>query len=89
MKMDLQKVLNSRLFNMFLSLIIAVVAWVIVVTTVYPEGETIIQSVPVNFEYNSASYTAGGLEIVSAPTTFVDIRIRGKRSYINSLTTSL
>lgn len=84
--MDLQKVLNSRLFNMFLSLVIAVVAWVIVVTTVYPEGETIIQSVPVNFEYNSASYTTGGLEIVSAPTTFVDIRIRGKRSYINSLT---
>ena len=85
MKMDLQKILNSRLFNMFLSLVIAVVAWVIVVTTVYPEGEQVIKSVPVNFQYNSSAYTASGLDIVSAPAMTVDIRVRGKRSYINNL----
>ena len=84
MKMDLQKILNSRLFNMFLSLVIAVVAWVIVVTTVYPEGEQVIKSVPVNFQYNSSAYTASGLDIVSAPAMTVDIRVRGKRSYINN-----
>ena len=87
MKINLQKLFNSRVFTMFLSLVIAVISWVIVVTTINPEGETVIQSVPVNFDYDSSSYTANGLDIVSAPAATVDIRVRGKRSYINNLTT--
>ena len=83
MKLNLKKVFDSRVFNMCLSLFIAVIAWMVV----NPEGETVIEDIPVNFEYDSVSYTANGLDIVSSPMATVDLRIRGKRSYINSLGT--
>lgn len=81
MKLNLKKVFDSRVFNMCLSVFIAIIAWMMV----NPEGEAVIEDVPVNFEYDSASYTAKGLDIVSSPVATVDIRVRGKRSYVNSL----
>ena len=47
MKIDLQKLFNSRLFTMAISLLIAIVAWVVVVTTISTEGESVIKGVPV------------------------------------------
>ena len=85
MKIDLQKLFNSRLFTMAISLLIAIVAWVVVVTTISTEGESVIKGVPVNFSYDSASYTVNGLDIVSSPSATVDLRIQGPRSYVNNL----
>ena len=85
MKIVLQKLFNSRLFTMAISLLIAIVAWVVVVATISTEGESVIKGVPVNFSYDSASYTVNGLDIVSSPSATVDLRIQGPRSYVNNL----
>ena len=85
MKTNLQKLFESRLFTMILSLVIAVVAWLIVVTTISTETDGVIRDVPVNYDYNSSAYTTLGLDIVSQPGDTVDIRVYGQRRTINNM----
>ena len=79
MKTNLQKLFEGRLFTMILSLVIAVIAWLIVITTISTETDGVIRGVPVNFNYNSSAYTTLGLDIVSQPSDTVDIRVYGQR----------
>lgn len=77
----------SRRFNIIISLVLAVVAWLVVTKFIDPESNGRM-SIPVDFTYNEASYATQGLTIVDRPSRNITVRYSGDRSVINTLTQS-
>lgn len=62
---------------MLLSLLLAVMVWVIVTTLVQPGTDKTITNVPINFEYDASKYTSLGLDIVNQPSGTVSLYLEG------------
>ena len=76
---------DQRIVALF-SLVIAVIAWVLVVGVGNNEKTITINNVPVQFEYNSSVYTSLGLDIVQDEIITVNVTVSGPRNVIGNLT---
>lgn len=84
-KFKLQNLLESNRFTLFLSFVIAVLLWVVVVTSFSTDARTTIKNVPINVDYN-AVYQNLDLEIIDMDIQTVDVTVAGPRSVIGNLT---
>lgn len=77
--------IKSRRFNIILSLVLAIGIWVIVAMYIDPEKTRVIEKVPVDFTYNSPSYTGQNLDIIDKPNVYVNINVEGDGYIIDAL----
>ena len=61
-----KNLLDDRRVRLALSVLGAIVAWMVVTIIVQPGTTNTIYNVPVDYTYDSAAYTSRGLSIVSA-----------------------
>ena len=80
--------LDDRRIRLALSILGAIVAWMIVTIIVQPGTTNTIYNVPVDYTYDSSVYTSRGLSIVSAEDKTVNLKISGDGYTIGSLSAS-
>ncbi len=85
---DLSRLFDSRKFNVVFSLIVAVICWAFVVTTVETNYDGIIEDVPVNFSSGMATISSQGLSILGTPEAVIDIAVTGDRALVGALRAS-
>lgn len=83
-----KSILDDRRIRLALSIFGAIVAWMVVTIIVQPGTTSMIYNVPVDYTYDSATYTSRGLSIVSAEDKTVDLKISGDGYTIGGLTAS-
>lgn len=74
---DKSSILDDRRVRLALSVVLAIVAWVVVTVAVQPGTTTSLSGVPVDYSYDATSYTSKGLSIVEAPEQTVSLSISG------------
>lgn len=84
-KSKFQNLLNSKYFTMFLSFVMAVAIWIVVVTFFSTDARTTIKDVPINVEYN-ATYLNLDMEIIDQNISTVDVTVVGPRNVVGALT---
>ena len=77
--------LDDRRIRLALSVLGAIVAWMVVTIIVQPGTTNTIYNVPVDYTYDSAAYTSRGLSIVSAEDKTVNLRLSGDGYTIGGL----
>ena len=83
-----RSILDDRRIRLALSILGAIVAWMVVTIIVQPGTTNTIYNVPVDYTYDSSVYTSRGLSIVSAEDKTVNLKISGDGYTIGSLTAS-
>ena len=83
-----KNILDDRRIRLALSVLGAIVAWMVVTIIVQPGTTNTIYNVPVDYTYDSAAYTSRGLSIVSAQDKTVNLKISGDGYTIGGLTAS-
>ena len=83
-----KNLLDDRRVRLALSVLGAIVAWMVVTIIVQPGTSNTIYNVPVDYTYDSAAYTSRGLSIVSAEDKTVNLKISGDGYTIGGLTAS-
>ncbi|MEG1068617.1 MAG: CdaR family protein [Ruthenibacterium sp.] len=83
-KFSLAKLLAGRRFTVILSLVLAVLVWMYVITVVDPNQSKPIR-VQVNLDFNSAAYTSQGLDIIDKPSKNITVYVNGDNSVIGGL----
>lgn len=84
-KRKISALLDDPRVLVVISLIIAVFIWSVVTLFIRPDTDIPIQNVPVNFDYDSAKYTALGLDIIDEPAATVTLRASGDGSVLGTL----
>ncbi len=84
-KAEGHSLLDSRNATMLLSLVLAILVWVIVTVFILQNTSSVISDVPVNFKYDSSKYTGLGLEIVNQPEHTVRLEVTGKGYEVGNL----
>lgn len=87
-KSNERSLLDNRNIRVLVSVLIAVVIWMIVTLYLDPNKNQSFTGVPVNFTYDSATYTALGLDIVNEPKANVTVTLSGNGSEIGGLNKS-
>lgn len=82
---NLSRLFENNQFNVVISIVVAVVAWLLVSLYVNTEDTRYIQNVPVNLEYSASAYQALDLSIVDAGDYTATVKVKGPRSVINGL----
>ena len=82
-----KNILDDRRIRLALSVLGAIVAWMVVTIIVQPGTSNTIYNVPVDYTYDSAAYTSRGLSIVSAEDKTVNLKISGDGYTIGGLPT--
>ena len=77
--------LDDRRIRLALAILLAVLCWMVVTIVVQPGTTTTLSGVPVDFTYDSATYTSKGLSIVDAPDKTVNLTISGDGYTIGNL----
>lgn len=72
-----KNILDDRRIRLALSILLAVIAWMVVTIIVQPGTTNTIYNVPVDYSYDSAAYTSRGLSIVSVEDKTVNLKISG------------
>ncbi len=80
-----KNILDDRRIRLALSVLGAIVAWMVVTIIVQPGTSNTIYNVPVDYTYDSAAYTSRGLSIVSAEDKTVNLKISGDGYTIGGL----
>ena len=80
--------LDDRRIRLALSVLGAIVAWMVVTIIVQPGTTNTIYNVPVDYTYDSAAYTSRGLSIVSAEDKTVNLKLSGDGYTIGGLSAS-
>lgn len=70
------------------SAVIAVLMWLMVTMVINPDTDITISNIPVDFTYDSRTYTALGLDIVNEPEATVSVKLEGNGSTIGEITGS-
>lgn len=83
-----KNILDDRRIRLALSILLAVIAWMVVTIIVQPGTSNTIYNVPVDYSYDSAAYTSRGLSIVSVEDKTVNLKISGDGYTIGGLTAS-
>ena len=87
-KYDFASLLDNKRFVAALSVLIAVVAWVVVVLTISTQKTTVVSKIPVNLAYNASAYQSLGLDVVDEGDLTVDVMVSGPRSVVGGLDAS-
>lgn len=87
-KFNFSRLFENRQFNVVLSVVVAVLAWLLVSMYVNTEDTRYIQKVPVNLSYSASVYQALDLSVVDAADYTVTVKVKGPRSVINGLSAS-
>ncbi len=77
---------HYRQFNIIFSVVVALLAWVVIVSTVSPDYDDTISGIPVNFLTSSSIYSSQDLAILGNPAAEVQVNVIGDRSVVGSLT---
>ena len=80
-----KNILDDRRIRLALSVLGAIVAWMVVTIIVQPGTTNTIYNVPVDYTYDSSVDTSRGLSIVSAEDKTVNLKISGDGYTIGSL----
>lgn len=72
-----KSLLDSRNVRILLSVLIAVVIWMIVTLAINPGSSTYFSGVPVDFGYDSDAYAKLGLDMVKSPEAKVKVTLKG------------
>ena len=83
-----KNMLDDRRIRLALSILGAIIAWMIVTIIVQPGTTNTIYNVPVDYTYDSSAYTSRGLSIVSAEDKTVNLKLSGDGYTIGGLTAS-
>ena len=83
-----KSILDDRRIRLALSILGAVIAWMVVTIIVQPGTTNTIYNVPVDYTYDSSAYTSRGLSIVSAEDKTVNLKISGDGYTIGGLSAS-
>lgn len=82
-----QSVLDNSVVVLMLSLLCALITWVVVAMFLDPQSSVTIANVPVTYSYQSTAYTAMGLDIVESPADVkVNVRAEGASTIVGGLT---
>ncbi len=84
-KFSLDVLFADRRFTAALSLVLAILVWLFVITVVDPD-QTAKRQVKVSFDYNSATYTSRGLDILHRPEKTITVEIAGDNSVLGGVT---
>ncbi|MBC5582012.1 hypothetical protein H8S23_10895 [Anaerofilum sp. BX8] len=85
-RFSLWKLFENNQFNVVISIVIAVLAWLVVSMYVKPETEGTVSNIPVKLDYSAQTLQAMGLDVVSegdAPTA--NVRVTGDRAVLGGL----
>ena len=85
MKEKLTKLLDDRRFYMVISVVIALLYWLLLSLSDDSNIEKTIYNVPVQLDYNSSVYMGFGLDLIAAEETTVDVTVVGPRSQVSDL----
>ena len=83
-----KNLLDDRRVRLALSVLGAIVAWMVVTIIVQPGTTNTIYNVPVDYTYDSAAYTSRGLSIVNAEDKTVNLKLSGDGYTIGGLSAS-
>lgn len=81
----LQKLFANSQFNVVISIIIAVAAWLFVSLYINTRDDQVIRNIPVKLNYAASAYQSLGLSIVDEEEYTVSVKVEGDRSIINGL----
>ncbi len=81
---SLNTLLQTKQATMIISLVLAFIIWLIVVTTIDPATEKTMP-VTVDFSFNEAAYTSQGLSIVEKPSLTLNVAVEGDGIELASL----
>ena len=85
MKEKLSRLLDSRKFYLTLSILLAVLYWLVLSMADDSDIEKTIYNVPVQMDYNASVYQSFGLEIIGDEPITVDVTISGPRTVVNDV----
>ena len=80
----LERLLSRRWISILVSLLMAVLLWLTVISQ-QPTQTYIITGVPVSYDYNSPLYTGASLDITSRSDLRVNVSIKGDSSVISNV----
>ena len=84
--LNFSKFFDNKQTNVIISVIIAVVSWLMVSLYINTEDSRVIQNVPVKLDYSATAYQSIGLSIVDETDYKVSVEVTGPRSVIGGLT---
>lgn len=84
-KNNLLKSFRNNLSLAIYSVIIAIIAWVIISTTLYPSVPKTIENIPLDVDITGTSAAENGLSIISCDVTSVTVEILGSRAQVGNL----
>lgn len=87
-KIHLSDLLENNRFLKILSVLVAVIAWFLISTTVDPNASTTIQNVPITIDLNNTTPGSSGLRVVSTTPLEVDVNVQGMSYEIGKLKAS-
>lgn len=86
MNLHLRKLLDNDKFLKILSVVIAIIAWVIVSFVINPEITLTIADVPLTINISDSAAGALGLDVISGQEQKVTVTVEGKRYIVGALT---
>lgn len=81
-----EKLFSNQNFLRILSVVIAVICWLIVVTVIDENTTVVISDIPVEIDLNDTTAQKYGLSLIEGSGQKVSIRVQGRRVEIGSLT---
>lgn len=86
MRESLRRLFDNRKFYLVLSILLAVLYWLVLSLGDDSDIEWTVYDVPVQMEYNASFYQSFGLEIIDRPDMTVDLTVSGPRDVVTELT---
>ena len=81
------KLFANRKFSLIISIILAVLLWLVVSMNADDTVKQTIYDVPVQLDYNASAYQSFGLDLIDDEPVMVDVTVEGPRSVVGGLTT--
>lgn len=84
-KFNTQNFLDNKKVVIILSLLIAIITWVVISVTVNPDQSMTISDIPVTIPMEKSAAEAQGLSVISGGDAKVSVMVRGKRYKVGAL----
>lgn len=84
--LNFSKLMDNNRFIQVLSILIAVVAWFLITTTVDPNQSTIVRNVPLTIDLTGTPAAAKQLNVIEGGDQTINVKVEGKRYRIATLT---
>ena len=84
-KVNLNGLFENNRFLKILSVLIAVIAWFLIVTTIDPNTYSTISKIPVTVDLSGTIAESSGLTVLDTDVQYVDVKVKGKAFYVGRL----